>query len=211
MINRTKLLLAILVVLVVALCVGARVYSSKQTLVIAYQNVTSVTVQPAGALEDPAKQQVKVLAYSPSGKSIRLKKGVYIINYVGSAGYASGQQTITLSSTKQAVQIKPDYSKQHLANLLSQQIKQIHGLLTKKYPAMKQYSYAQEYLISYGNWYVAKLQYVGKDIYNADDLRVVLRKNGTSWTIATDPPSIWLSTGKYPDVPEWVLAQANQL
>ena len=199
----------LIIFVVVGCAAGFKYETSKQILVINYAHVATISVVSSGSSEDPSTK-IATLAKNPiSGQPLRLKKGSYTLVYTGAQGYANGSQSVTLGGKKQVVSISPVYSEDHLKALLDQSSAQIHQVIAANYPNINLYVFDREALIDRGEWYIAKLVYVGADYHNSDDLRLVVQEKSDDW-VAT-PPAIWLTTVEYPAVPAWVLAQANQL
>lgn len=210
--RRAKAWLVLLLIIgaLVAAGIGLIKYlGSRQELTVNYNNATNVVVREADTEEDPEQQETKATTVAQSGETISLPKGLYIVTYKGSEGYADGEVSVRLGDTKQTATIDPTYSQSKLVSMLDAELGAIKSVLASKYPNISLYSIEKGKLYGRGEWYGTKLVYQGTDIYNADTLRVVMHKEGEQWKVATDPPGISLSGLLYPDVPREILADVN--
>ena len=201
------LIFIIILFVVIGLVVEATVsyFNSFGHLTVRYTNVQSVDIH---ASSDPSST---VASVTYSGQTIKLRQGSYVLSYTGKTDYANGSIAVDLSQKQQTVTINPPYSDQKLSSLLSTESPAIQMVLTQKYPHISLYKIQLGKLYHTGDWYGTTLVYTGSDIFNSDTLRVVLHKQNGTWVVATDPPNITLSKLLFPNVPEDVLVDVNNM
>lgn len=207
--TKRRLVLVLIIGLVAAAGVIAiDYYTARVSVPIEFENIQEVTIsEPAG---EHANSQVKQISVTASGSKIRLKKGEqYLVSYAGNEGYANGEEILIVKNSGSAVKISPSFSDKKLTSILDSQLGSIHEVLKKNYANMTLYEIQRGKLYQFGDWYGTTLKYIGPDPFNADTLRVVLKKDSNTWTVVTDPPNISLSKFDYPDIPEEVLRDIN--
>lgn len=199
-----KLLLtaSIILVLAAAACGIWYYFATTNEVKINSSNVASGTVYDIN--------QKDVAHLTKSGQTVRLSKhGDYHITYVATEGYASGTQQFNADTS--TVTISPYYSDQKLSSALQNESSTIHTALTTAYPQIASlYDVTSEHLYHSGDWYGALLKYKGSDIFNLDNLRVVLHKENNTWVVTTTPPLPTLSTYTYPSIPIDILQAVNK-
>jgi hypothetical protein len=166
-------------------------------------------IVPSTAEGDTNKSISHVTNIARSGQTVRLPKGPYFISYKGSGDYASGDISTNLGDIKKTITISPTYSQSKLSSMLDNEYSAIKLVLVNKYKNLNLYDVQKGKLYKQGEWYGTKLIYKGSDAFNSDTLRVVLHKVNGSWVVASDPPSISLSSILYPDIPTDVLSDVN--
>lgn len=145
------------------------------------------------------------------GKPIKLKRGIYYLNYTAKNGYQSDHVRIDLTKDSQNLSINPEYTQQELSKRLNTQIESIDS-------AIKLFlgNEVNEYIVNTGKlysndeWYGTTLTYNGNDAFMADTLKIILKKDKNSWTVATNPPAIILSSVDYKDIPVDILKKVNE-
>jgi hypothetical protein len=150
-----------------------------------------------------------VAKVSENGQVVRLNKNRgYSITYRGNEGYEDGAITIDSSQGKE-INIDPSYTRGKLDSLLESEWQPAHQAVIETYDNVDQYEIQKGKLYRHGEWYGTTMKYVGKDIFNADTLRIVLLKKDGKWVVKTDPPNITLSKFIHPDVPVEILRDVN--
>lgn len=184
---------------------------SRETLVVDFQNVHSVEIyDTTDAIEDG--DQTRVAQVSTSGEKIRLKKGFsYSLIYEGDAGFDSGKIDFRVPGEKKRITIDPQFSEDRLKTILEGEFTQIKNTFDVKYKKSPDFEVQKGKLYAQGDWYGTTLKYRGGDLFNADTLRMVMKKENGIWVIKTDPPNISLSRFIYPDIPEYILRDVNKL
>lgn len=189
---------------------------SLRTLVISYENISSVSVYKTGEINngDSGKPVAKITF---SGQQIKIPAGPYTLYYDANQNYESRYTEINLSEKRQVVSLSPKYSARYLDGLLADESSNINAAIRKKYPKVgDHYTIQRGKLYGNGDWYGTILVYKIKnlrpqDLFKIDSLRIVLKKDGEVWVVKTDPPDISLSKYAYPDIPEDVLSEVNSL
>lgn len=209
----SKLLVAsvFVIILILTATIIFKNYGQTQNVTINYKNSNNIQIYTAGG-EDPTPYKETVSDIKSSGQKVRLKKdSVYILRYDGDDGYTGGDITITTPIKEPSVDINPYFSDDKLASLVNDESSKINDTIKSKYNKIGLYNIEKGKLYHFGEWYSTKLTYKGKDAFNSDSLRIVLKKTGSSWEVKTDPPNIFLSKQYYKNVPEDILIDANKL
>lgn len=148
--------------------------------------------------------------YSES-EQIKLKKGSYIAE-MKKDGYEVEARTISLADSPQVIVLNPrTFTAERLQQILNQEKGNIYNSLTSRYPDIfNLYTVQKEKIYLNGAWYAAVLLFKDKSSLSRDSVRVVVKKEGGQWIVATKPyPS--LSAVEYPGIPVNVLKDINTL
>jgi len=211
MINRKKILAVFSVfILVIAGVVVFNYLSSYKKVVIKGENIKSISIY-SGKKLDSGNDDKPMIENAQLDHPYKLKQGDYVVFYEGVDGYDSRYVDFKLSESKQVVELKPSLTDEKLEELLKQERPSVVKSLDEKYKKINQYTIQIGKLYKNGEWYGTTLINKSKYSPNRDTLRVVLHKEDGKWTVATDPPYIYLSKFSYPNVPEDVLSDVNSL
>lgn len=190
-------------VIVLAICFTAvRSYFDSSELTLKVKDTKTISLYSA---DDVNK---KIRSFDGSG-TYRVRDGSYVIKYTGDDGFAGGEKRITLDNENQKVVITPEFSASRLNTILDKEIVQIHSALNKQVERLGIYQIQRGALYKYGDWYGTTLVYNGNDEYNADMLRLVMKKDGDTWKMVTKTPSIHINKFNTPDTPDDVLDRIN--
>ena len=205
--NRRKaFILGIPLVLAVIIAAFVANYFSTTTLyTIRYTHVKKVEI-----IEVVSNGSGKTVAeIKNSGESVRLPNSSrFTARYTGENGYATGMQD--LSSDDTSPTIVPDYSASKYASLISTELPKAKQAILALYPAAESiFSLTSGVMREQGKWMVVLLKFKGEYSLNSDNLRILLEKQGTSWTVVTKPDII-LTAIHYPKLPVSVLSWANE-
>lgn len=205
--NRKNLLglVAAFVIVTLSLQTGSS-YLNRRQIIINFTNISSVSIYKGGE----ALSRVKPLkTVTSSGARVKVEPGNYLITYVGAPGYASSSKLVSASKDT-TVNLNPDYSGEHLQALMPAELPAITQALVAQYPLITRYfSVGQGSLYQKGDWYGTVLHYQGDDLFNSDNLRIVLHKQGDVWAPVTQP-GISLNIIDSPNVPPSILQDVDQ-
>lgn len=198
----------VVVAIITSVTILVSYLSSTKEVVVYYKNSKDVNIHIFSG--EHIRGSNKIAEIKKSGDSIRLDKSeTYQVTYSGSVGYEDGLISFK-PSDKGTIKINPHYSQDKLSQLLSSQKDSIHNVIKSKYSDnIHLYEIQPGKLYHFGDWYGTTLKYTGDDYSNSDTLRIVLRKEGDSWVIKTDPPSISLNKYVFPKIPVDVLVNVN--
>lgn len=204
--NKKVVPLIIVLVLGIAGLVAFNYYSSFQTLNITYANSVNV--------ETKIFQDDQEIASLNNSKSLRLKKGEYIVKTSKSDQYSAEEFNITLKDKKQELTIDPSYSESKLAGMLKPQEIELIKIISSNIGLGNEFRVNPGKLYIKGDWYGTtiipnlseeELQSDYVDIY-----RVILKKENGKWTLVTKVPRLVISKLDYPDVPGFVIEDTNR-
>ena len=199
--KRVIITISVAVVLIVGAFIGTVEYLS-------YKDVSLTFTKP----------NVAVTIYNANGASVgtfsndtttKLKEGKY--TYAATSdNYSTNKVAFEVSSDQRTVEISPAYSGAFLAELLTEEQKEIQGALTSKHPEIKtNYIIGDEHLAHLGEWYSAKLIQRVSGANEPDVYRVVLKKEDGVWKVIATP-KLTLSIAENSSVPEYVIRQVNE-
>ncbi len=203
------------ILLAVGAFMGVRYFLSLKTLVVSFENISSVSIYKTKDLDDGnAKEPLKKIV--DSGQDVTLPRGNYTLQYEASKNYQSGFKQVELVEKNQSINLSPEYSDDYLNEVLDGELGSIKKAIINKYPKVKSlYSIQQGRLYGKGEWYgtalVYKGSFLGADMFKSDTLRIVLKKENNKWVVATNPPDIILTSISYPDIPVDILRNTNSL
>lgn len=151
-----------------------------------------------------------VVATFQSSYSGKLKNGSYAV-IVDDPGYqiqakdfTVNSKPVTLELTVKAAPAVLDQSLQAASQTIDTAFR---SFLKSKGLSEDSYTLQSGQLYGSGEWYGALI--VPKT--GGDTLRIVLKKTGQSWSVATDPPNIIVSSVVFPDIPIEILRAVNSL
>lgn len=204
-----RVLLALLVVCIAVFSFFVFWYLSTQKLTVLCKNCTAYVFTEKEFEEQKLDKGKKI----DNEKTIRLNKGDYIIGYKGENGFSDGNITTTLGSKPQTETINPSLSPQKLSEILKEEKPQIDKVLISSFsPTISQYTVGEGQLLEFGDWYITTLIYAGNDVFNADSLRVIMKKSeGGKWRVAISRPEIVINKNSNPHIPGSIIDSANQL
>lgn len=199
-----RVVLLLFIVLVVVLAgLGAWNYFITQKVVTL--NPSDNTLITIGTHTGEGPNIGRVVAETSVKKSIRLKPGYYSVKYSSTKDFKNNLSVVKIDRTTELKTPKLDYTQSKLDQLVVIEKNQIQQALAKLLDTSG-YTVKDDKLYSQADWYSARLIY--KDD-SKDSLRVVLRKDGDKWTLATKPSFI-LSIVDYPNIPQEVIRGANK-
>jgi hypothetical protein len=201
----------ITILLIVFIFLGILIYvlnyiNSQQFITVNYKNISRVTIQRFGK---STRESQDIIIIPKSSEKMKVSKDSYSLKYIGNSGYDSDYKNITIGNKPVSIRLDPSYSEDRLSYMLEDEFKNIEAVLNEKYQNMSDYDIQIGKLYKKGEWYATTLQYIGNDYYNYDTLRLVMKKENNKWRLITDPPSIIISSYKYPDIPIDVLRDVN--
>ncbi len=198
------------VLLVLFTVIGASIYYFMSTvnLELKHKNISELYLVEKQEYEKN-RDTKKVKKITLSQTEVRLKKAQYVAVYTGSPGYANGTMGINLDSTDKKLEINPTYSEEKLNSILDSETTNITSVIKAGVFNIDQYLIQKGKLYDFGEWYATTLLYNGADEFNADTLKIVLKKDVNTWKIITNPPQIILSKHLYKEVPDHILDDIN--
>lgn len=155
----------------------------------------------------------KPVAEFTKPQTVVLKKGQYLVVGGTPPDFTEDGQSVNLSKD-QTISITPQYSKEKLASLLSQESGAIQAAARSSISGLNDsYAIGTGELFGLGDWYGTviypnlsteqlRLQYV-------DTYRLVMKKEGNTWKAATNPPELILGSPSFPLIPKYVLDATN--
>lgn len=206
--NRSLKLLSILVVALIVASFGLSYLKSFQKLNVTIDQgiQANIFMKNPGQGTYSSKSQKTV---TKSG-SIKLKKGSYVLVFNGNQDFAKLSKEITLASSLVSVTVHPDYSTQKIAAILQTEQPVINNVISSAYPAaITNYTIGPGTLYERGQWYGGKLFYHGKDVFNSDTYKIILKNNNGTWVVATSPPAISLSADDFVNIPKSIISNVN--
>lgn len=188
-----------------------------QRVTVTYNTVEGATVKvykadSAEDLHDLTDEKTigkEVNSGVTSGKDIFLQRGAYVVS-VGGDKIQKKQYGLEVSG-----EVKKDititYSRQYLDTLVKEVEPTIIASLKRALPALESsYIIRPGKLYQTGDWYGARLRYVGSDQFSRDTLRVVMKKTDRgTWELITKTPEIIVTHPKYPSVPDELIEDVN--
>lgn len=124
--------------------------------------------------------------------------------------YTSDNTWVTVDKETANISItKPFYSKSVLAKMLSNERSTIQNTLLNTYASLSDYySFGNDRLYGYGNWYGVVLVSNNPGVY--DTLRVIMQQENGSWKVIGQP-QISIGAPANPSIPLSVLSSVDQL
>lgn len=188
-----------------------------QRVTIAYKHLDGAAVKifkvdSAEELHDVTDDKTigKEVNSSVTGdKDIFLQRGAYVISVSGN-NIQKKQYPLEVTGTVRK-EITINYSRKYLDSLVKEAEPIITTSLKKALPTLEtSYFIRPGKLYQRGDWYTARLRYIGTDSSSRDTLRVVMKKNDTgAWELVTKTPEIIVTYPKYPSIPAEVVEDVN--
>lgn len=194
-----------------------RHFLALRTLTVNYGNIDSIFIYRAADLDSNGNTDKKPLeTFIQSGQQITLEKGNYVLKYDAADTYQDDFVALELSEKQQTISVSPEHSQEYIDNALDREIQNINTTIKEKYPkAGSLYEIQRGSLYQEDEWYGTTLLYKGSrkgdNFLKTDPLRIVLKKENGQWVIKTNPPNILLNKYDYPDIPEDILRNVNNL
>lgn len=169
--------------------------------------------------DDPAIDNQ--IASTTTKKAIRLRPGLYVLEYTGGSDYRTVIEQLTIDESTTIKTPSLVYTEEKLGKLLDSQKTDIHNSVSLAI-SDPDYSIDKEALYEKGDWYGASLKpsvwyyptmavkNLGPVSGNRDMERVILQKVSGQWKIAAGP-SVIFSIDDYPKIPEDVIRGTNSL
>lgn len=156
---------------------------------------------------------VKVLS---EDKTLKLKKGWYVITTDSSNTYSSQRSLFSLNRSEQFVKINPPYNSEKLNNMLNQSLPEVTQVLNNTIPGFSaNYKVKNSKLYDKGDWFGGTITQKVTDeqarLDYFDTYRFVAQKIDGKWILKTLPPELILSSKKYRDIPHDILVDVNKL
>lgn len=148
-----------------------------------------------------------------NSSTLRLADGNYTIKTFSKNNVTKENTTnFTVKDKDSTVNIKTEYSQAFITSEVNKYRKNIESTLFAKYPALKTgYVFNKETLSGKNaEWYAAAYQEKAQAKNSGDYYIVIMKKNGTSWSIK-NRPQIVNTTHNTSNIPENVLEDANKL
>ena len=213
-----KIIFILVLIFLSATVVGINYSRSFNTLTIKFSSKNTgqvVDVYNTGPdTVDEADQLIKknlVAENITSEKKISLKKGSYSVVSRKNESYEQFNEKISLYQGNQEITVGSYFSQSNLDKLLVDKKSAIEASLINKYPRIEgRYSFENESLFHFGDWYGTILNYVSTDSNNSDTLVAVLKKEGDVWKVITSPPNLFVSTKDHPEIPLDIANELNQ-
>lgn len=202
--------------IILIIMIGANIFINYKN---SFQEISvSVTGNPKNSKVNIYKlndnDRTLVESFTNSQTTKRVKKGTYEVIFNGS-GFQEQSTTIKVGDNPEATTINPSYTKERLAELLSNERAAINLAINEAIPQTKSsYVIDPGELYILGEWYgttihVRQTPTEERENY-IDRYKVVLKKEGASWKVITIPPEIIISKNKYPKIPREVLIEVNK-
>ena len=148
-----------------------------------------------------------------NSSTLRLADGNYTIKTFSKNNIIKENTTnFTVKDKDTTVNIRTEYSQAFITSEVNKYRKNIESVLFAKYPTLKtSYIFRQETLSGKNaEWYAAAYQEKAQAKNSGDYYIVIMKKNGTSWSIK-NRPQIVNTIHNTSNIPENVLEDANKL
>jgi hypothetical protein len=166
----------------------------------------------------------KQIASTSVKKVIRIHVGSYAVKFSASRDYEPQTAGVDINDSTEITTPSLNYTDEKLASLLDAEKDNVHNVIWGVVPKDK-YDISNEKLFYTGQWYSATL--TPKDWYDPtvsanliprptndnntlDTLRVVLKKQGSSWKMFAGP-SVILYINDHPQIPQDIIRATNAL
>ncbi len=212
-----KLGLVALVLLVIGLGVMFLISLTPQRVTLNYNSLPGAVVkilkvdsaEDLHDLTDTSKTGKEIEKKVTSREAIFLQKGAYVIAVSGNNIEKRQYPLVVEKETKRDIDIT--YSRAHLDTLITAIEPEIVASLKRILPTLESsYQVRPGELYRSGDWYTARLRYIGQDKSNRDTLKVIMKKNDkNTWELVTKTPEIIVTYPKYPDVPRDIVEAIN--
>ena len=148
-----------------------------------------------------------------NSSTLRLADGNYTIKTFSKSNVIKENTTnFTVKDKDTTVNIRTEYSQAFITSEVNKYRKNIESVLFAKYPTLKtSYIFRQETLSGKNaEWYAAAYQEKAQAKNSGDYYIVIMKKNGTSWSIK-NRPQIVNTIYNTSNIPENILEDANKL
>lgn len=209
--NKKRVILLLLpIVVLIFIFLLFNYLTSTQKIYINLENVSQAEIITITPDDDHDNDDIKAKKINKS-QTLRLKKqNSYLVHYTGLKGFASGEVVLIIKPGVNNFNINPYFSDSKLGSILQTELLTIRSTVLNKFPNIERlYKYTDEKLYHYGEWYSARLKYIGDDNFNSDSLLLLLNKQDGVWKIVSSPPQIILGTVDYPNIPGDILTNIN--
>lgn len=179
-------------------------YTSTQTVSIEPKNSTAYVFEKKDFVEKNLKKNKPIT----SQKTLRLKRGDYVVGYEGKSGYSSGSVELLLGGEPETIVIDPYLSANTLSDKAKVEQPKIEKVLRENLKGLENYRVGDLALYHFGDWASVVLAYTGRDSFSADNLRIVLKSDGSNWSIVGGP-NIFLDKNDSSGVPEDITKTTN--
>lgn len=211
--NRNKLLIlaSIILGLILGIAGVIQYLNSYQNVNVQLPDNTGFSLYKKSAEGEGLEYNESDLVFSTdTSVTKKVKKGSYIYTVTpGSNDYEKQTDVIDIGDSESTIQIKPKLSAAKLAMIARDTKPAIEQFMAQKYATiMNGYTIADVQAFEDGNWLGVRInpKSPGNDTYIC-----VFKKEGSGVILATDPPSIILSTAVFPDVPPPVITSTNRM
>lgn len=183
---------------------GIIYYTSTQTVSIEPINSTAYVFEKKDFVEKNLKKNKPIT----SQKKLRLKRGDYVVGYEGKPGYSSGSIELTLGGDPETIVVDPYLSANALSEKAQVEQPKIEKVLRESLKGLENYRVGDLTLYHFGEWASVVLAYTGNDSFSADNLRIVLKNDGSNWSIVGGP-NIFLDKNDSDGIPEDISKTTN--
>lgn len=191
----------------VAIGFAAYYFLGFQTVNIDIGNASTVKIYKHLGSQDDLKHELKPTKTVTKPGTYRLAKGRYVYTASVDSDHEEQTERLTLTDYPQNISISLPLIQQKSEDLAHNAQPEISQILSQKYgSAILGFYIDKGRIYQNGKWYATKL--IPKDP-NLDTYKVVFKKSGSKWELATDPPQISLYQGDYTDIPLEVLTDIN--
>lgn len=179
---------------------------------VVYLQLIDVTVKLSHVRSATITYNGITIARADSSKPVQFKaprNATIVVSYVGDDTFESSSHTIKTTTKPLVVSFTPYYTNEELRKHVQQEFSTISGAISRYNETTPHlYTVRDIKLYHYADWASAKLTWNGDETDSSDTLRVVLRRNGSSWNVV-NKPNILLFRGYYTGVPIDVLRDTN--
>lgn len=200
------------IVIIIAITTGINYLNTFQKVTVTYDTslVSKLELYPAADTRGLVTTGDSTQTIE-SGKEYFLKKGVYALKPQGEKVDTSLIK-LQLGDRPVVRSLDIDYSQQALESLLAtEQDTIVKSIMSSNIGIPALYRVNQGKLYHHGEWYGSTLSYGGTEELRRDTLRVVVKKEGDTWKVMTNPPQIILSKLEYPAIPVSILQKVNSI
>lgn len=163
-------------------------------------------VQVFRQLDDKKTEQV---AEFTSTTELTLENGSY--RYIATGEHIASTVNNFEVNGRQAINVKPDFDKTYLAELLAPEQEALTAAIARSDPRITvYYTINKGELLGQGEWYGTTLTDKKADPAQPSDFyRILMKKQDGKWALIGKPRLV-LSAPDYPDVPKEILSRINQ-
>ncbi len=159
------------------------------------------------------KQEVtgtKTMATINNSKNIWIRNGIFCVR-ADDPKYSQIPACVVVNGKKESIKLDPNYSNQHLEELLEPEIQPIHDLIKQTYsPLINNYQIDRGKLLGKGDYYATTIIELSAYYTRKDTYRIILKKIDNGWQ-TLGKPEIVVNKYNYPDVPRNILSEVNDL